>query len=201
MDRILFCGFDEALLTGVKEKFLLTEASQIDEVITAGLLQQSVVFLIGSATADPIRLVQKIYAADKHLSILLFAAPGDLPAVKQSLQYAAYVGKNTLCVSFQPHLDFLPICESAAQRTRQKRSFLKITQANPTGAQLVKKGSLRPEHLGAFMEQAPVAVVLLNEEDEIIYFNQQAKKIFGYRITNTNAQLQHLFGKKCSRQH
>ncbi|WP_332732621.1 sensor histidine kinase [Flavihumibacter sp.] len=160
----------------VASAFPLTEVDTADEAINQYLLPGAEVFLIGPGITTPVKEVQKIYAADKHLSILVLVKPIDLKQVKQAFQFAPFIGKNTLVVNLNPELDLPTLCENAANRTRQKRSFHQLNlNAPPKKADAEK---IKVAQMGSFLEYAPISAILLSDTDRIVNFNQQARKLF-----------------------
>ncbi|HEY0355852.1 MAG TPA: hypothetical protein VGC29_06600, partial [Flavisolibacter sp.] len=146
-----------------------------DEAITQNLLPEADVFIISSDTRQPVNEIQKIHAEDKHLSVILLTTPTKASQLKQSIQYAPNVGKNALVVTLNPELDLKKICENAEVRTRQKRSFHKYNINDSFLGQVEKT---RLAQMGSFLEYAPICALLLNEDEKIINYNQQAKKLF-----------------------
>lgn len=140
------------------------------------LLKDADVFLLGPGIVDPAKEVQKIYAADKHLAIVVLALPIQVKQVKQTIQFSPFVGKNTLVVTLNPELNLVAVCESAASRTRQKRNFSKINIAQKAVAAPGEK--IKLAQMGSFLEYAPIGAILLNEMDYIVSFNRQAKNFF-----------------------
>src|SRR5688500_8639610 len=125
---IIYSGVDLSAteLKSLEECFILKQVSTPADAITQELLGKAGVILLGPNITNPVKEVQKIYAADKHLSVVLLSPPTTFKQVKQSVQFSPFVGKNTLIVAINPEIDLTTICQNAATRTKQKRSFSKI---------------------------------------------------------------------------
>lgn len=192
---VIFSGLDIKAkeFKSLADCFSLKSVASVGEAIAQNLLAQADVFLLGPGITKPVSEVQKIYAADKHLSVILLALPTYVKQVKQSVQFAPFVGKNTLVVALNPELDLKSICESAAIRTIQKRSFYKININQNAIKAPVEKVKLA--QMGSFLEHAPIGAILLSDTDHIVNYNQQAKKLFP-ALGLIEVELTHLFSAK-----
>lgn len=188
---VILSGQDKQ--NGILEKmnghFTINCVGSADEAIAQNLLQEADVFIISSETRQPVNEIQKIHAEDKHISVILLTSPSKASQVKQSLLYAPNIGKNALVVTLNPELDLKNICENAAVRTRQKRSFHKYNINDSFLGQVEKT---RLAQMGSFLEYAPICALLLNDDEKIINYNQQAKKLFP-SLKKVNVELTQLF--------
>lgn len=139
------------------------------------VLTSAEVFLLGSANNSPVKEVQRIYAADKHISIIIFSTPAKLQQVKQSLQFAPFIGKNAIVVAVNAAINIIEICDAAINRTRQKRSFAKMNLQQ--SIQVVPE-KVRPSQMGSFLEYAPIAAILISAHGKVANYNKAARKIF-----------------------
>ncbi|HEY0731818.1 MAG TPA: PAS domain-containing protein, partial [Chitinophagaceae bacterium] len=140
------------------------------------LLSRAEVVLVEGNTNGFVKQIQKIYATDKHISIIVLSTPTDLRQVKQTIQFAPFIGKNVLVVALTPDFNLKQVLENAAIRTRQKRSFQRLHIGREPINQPVKKVKLA--EMGSFLEYAPIGALLVSEADVVINYNQQAKKMF-----------------------
>ena len=173
--------------------FSMMEVETAEDAIQQYLMDRAEVFLIGPGIATPVKEVQKIYAADKHLSVLVLAEPTELKQVKQAFQFAPFIGKNTLVVSLNPELNLPSLCENAATRTRQKRSFHQLNLKSIPKAEQVEK--IKVTQMGSFLEHAPISAILLSDTDRIVNFNQQARRLFPL-LETFNVELSQVFPKE-----
>ena len=147
-----------------------------EDLKNPGLLSQAEVVLVEGNTNGFVKQIQNIYTTDKHISIIVLSTPTVLRQVKQTIQFAPFIGKNVLVVAMTPDLNLKQVLENAATRTRQKRSFQKLHIGREPINQPVRKVKLA--EMGSFLEYAPIGALLVSEADVVINYNQQAKKMF-----------------------
>ncbi|WP_207496066.1 sensor histidine kinase [Aridibaculum aurantiacum] len=178
MFQALHIDLNEILLP-VQQKLEADSFSlvQVNEQDLVAHLSSAELVIIGPAHNQPIKLVQAINGADKHISVIVLAMPAQFARVKQALQFAPFVGKNSLCIAYTPNLDIASACKQAALRTRQRRSFSKIN-INPAPVASIASSAVKVEDFGIFLEQAPVGALLVDENQNIIAFNLKAREIF-----------------------
>lgn len=188
---ILYAGLDNSMIppelddaSGLREIFLEKEE------MYSGLLAAAEVILLGPAVKSPVTAIQKIYAGDKHISVVLLTMVSQVKQVKNSIKYAPYIGNNTTVVTLLPEMDLKMICMSASQRTRQKRGFHKLNIES--GRLQNTTGHVKLAQMGSFLEYAPIGALLLSEDGSIVNFNQQAKKLFP-ALESINIELSVLF--------
>lgn len=156
------------------KSFLLKEVASATSA--THLLKNADVYLLGPSIINPVKEVQKIYADDKHITVIVLVLPAQSKQIKQTIQFSPFVGKNTVVVVMNPELNLEAVCENAATRTRQKRNFFKINinqEAISAPREKVKLAQME-----TFLEFAPIGAILFNENDRIVNFNQQAKILF-----------------------
>ena len=191
---IIYLGADNKTneIQTLEKYFEVAALASAEEAISKNLLQAADILIIDPSIHLPVNEIQKIYAADKHLSIIMLAEPRHVKQIKQTIQFSPFVGKNTLVVSLSPELDLKTVCDNAALRTIQKRRFYKIDlHSRPSStAQPVKL-----THMGSFLEHAPIAALLLDESDNVVNYNLQARKLFPSLI-GPQTELANLFSKK-----
>ncbi|HYE54236.1 MAG TPA: ATP-binding protein [Chitinophagaceae bacterium] len=173
---IIYTGVKGAIIQRQAGKFNFRYVESAEAAIGLNILNEADVFIIGPEVTKPTREIQKIYAADKHLSIILFAQPSTVKQIKQAVQFTPFIGNNTLVITLHPEINLQAVCESAANRTRQKRSFFKINlsqESRTPPAERIKIGQM-----GTFLEYAPIAAMILSETDRIVNYNRQAQLFF-----------------------
>jgi PAS domain S-box-containing protein len=159
---------------GLGRNFTLKE---VDSATSAThLLKDADVFLLGPSIINPVKEIQKIYADDKHITIIVLVLPTQSKQIKQTIQFSPFVGKNTLVVVLNPELNLEAVCENAATRTRQKRNFFKININQE--AITAPREKVKLAQMETFLEFAPIGAILFNENNRIVNFNQQAKILF-----------------------
>ncbi len=178
--------------SSLQAAFLLKPIPSVDEAIAQRLLYDANVYIIGIDVINPVKEVQKLTTADSHLAIILLVTPLKIKPVKQSIQFAPFVGKNTLVVPLSPELDLTTICKGAALRTRQKRSFHKLALLQKPLTKPPKK--IAPEQLGIFLDYAPITAILVNDNFQVTTYNEQARRFFP-AMSPGNVELGQLFSK------
>jgi PAS domain S-box-containing protein len=173
---IIYSGIDIQAkeFKSLKDHFTLQEVSAAAEAIP--LLKNAEVYLLGPEIVNPSKEVQKIYAADKHLAIVVLALPSQVKQIKQTFQFSPFIGKNTIVVSLNPEINLASVCESASIRTRQKRNFSQINLRQERFA--APKEKVKLAQMGTFLEYAPVGAIIINDTNRIVNFNRQAKNLF-----------------------
>jgi PAS domain S-box-containing protein len=177
-------------LNSLAGSFSFTTVASANEAIAQNLLSKAGIFIVGTDIEKPVSEIQKVYAADKHLSVILLAHPAAVRQIKQAIQFAPFIGSNTLVVTLTPELDLETVCKNAITRTQQKRSFDKIKM----GAQSIASSfdKIKLAQMGAFLEFAPIGAILLNDLDRVVNYNKQAKLLFP-ALEFLNAELSQIF--------
>ncbi|MGZ5248128.1 MAG: hypothetical protein ACXWCR_13550, partial [Flavitalea sp.] len=71
------------------KKFTLKEVTSATSVIH--LIKDADVFVLGSDIINPVKEVQKIYAVDKHITVIVLALPSQTKQIKQTIQFSPFV--------------------------------------------------------------------------------------------------------------
>ncbi len=175
---ILYAGLDSTVirLAHLEDVSTLHEVKPSDNGFKTEGVKDADMVLLGPSVTDPVRKIQHIYAADKHISIVLLSPVTQVKQIKDALRFAPFIGRNTTVVTLAPETDLKTVCRNAMLRTKQKRGFhrLKIDPASMQGP--VERVKLA--QMGTFLEYAPIGALLLSESDQIVNFNQKAKKLF-----------------------
>jgi len=140
-------------------------------------LSQADVVLIGPEENNPVKLVQQITALDKYISVIILAWPQHFNRIKQSVLFAPFIGKNTLCIAYTESLDIQLAVNNAGLRTKQRRSFSKINKI-PPAAKTIESSAVKIENFGTFLEQAPIAAFLIDDENNVVAINKKGKSLF-----------------------
>ncbi len=182
MYQVLHSGW--GISAGELEKKLTGNIFHLKEITPDEVPEEADVFLVGPEDEHPVKTVQKINAADKYISILILSHPHNFHKVKQMLQFAPFVGKNTGVILYNTQYPLEQSIQNAAIRSRQRRGFSKMNNASKSVTSLASAG-VRVENLGIFLEQAPIGALLLNEQDQVLAINKKAREIFK---TSNNVQ-------------
>ncbi len=175
MSLILHTGFDDSIKE-IKERFLNDEFRKLDaKLISKGQFPQADLFLIGPRAKEPIRIVQTVSKEDSLISTVILPDEENFQHIKQSLLFSPFVGKAAMCLPFNERT-YIEL-ENALQQTRQRRKFSTITTRFPDQKRR-SAHEVKLEHLGNFLDQAPIGAVLLNNEEEIVGLNVFARQLF-----------------------
>ena len=122
---IFYIGFGQLI---EKLKLDLNDPRSLRETTEAENLQSNIsqasLFLVGPELINPVRFVQRIFAIDSHISIIILTAPVQLTKVKQTLNFSPFVGKNTLCIAYRENINFNEIFNDAILRNAAKTKLL-----------------------------------------------------------------------------
>jgi PAS domain S-box-containing protein len=140
-------------------------------------LEEADLFVIGPEEKEPVKKIQEVNAVDRFISIIVLTQAADFVKTKQSIQFAPFVGKNSVCIALGKLSDLELAFKNAAVRTKQRRGFSRISTI-PKPSTSIASTSVHVENLGIFLEKAPIAAFLLDEQDHIIATNQKAKLLF-----------------------
>lgn len=133
--------------------------------------------VIGPASEAPVELAQRIYGADRELSVILVANATEKEEMERSLLLTPFLGEDVLCVEGSDPEAVAAEVHRAAQRRRQRQSLAEATSAM---AHQVGEGvaPLRIEgHFGRLMEQMPIGVVTVDEEGGVHGWNRRAREL------------------------
>ncbi|WP_276374629.1 PAS domain-containing sensor histidine kinase [Chryseolinea sp. H1M3-3] len=191
---ICYTGFGrliEKLKSNLNDRWSWVEITEPENMLSS--VSQAFLFLIGPEHINPIRLVQRIVAIDSHISIVILTLPAQLSKIKQMLLFSPFVGKNVLCIAYRENINFDDVFNDAILRTQQKRSFYKINLHDRSKIQPIKDHTVTISHLGNFLEQLPMGVILINDRDEIVATNKFAKKYFEILKSSENVTARNIF--------
>ncbi|WP_247236578.1 PAS domain-containing sensor histidine kinase [Telluribacter sp. SYSU D00476] len=158
--------------------FTFVQMDDMDGVSVSEALEQAELVLIGPEPVNPVAAVQKVYALDRHISVIILATRIHYPSIKQSLLFAPFVGKNALCVAYTDSTELKPVLESAIQRTLQKRSYHHLKAEVQQKPSLHSSQKVKIEHLGSFLDQAPIGAILLDQDKQVLAVNARARSMF-----------------------
>gem|GEM_PF-1612329 len=168
-------------------------ASEFDlqQALPGAALPPSDVFLLGLTGEELVRRIQEITARDSWLSIVVLTEPAHLARVRQALLFAPFIGKNHQVIAWNPQFDLATALRQAALRTRQRRSFSRISKTGPALTSLASQ-TLRVQNFSTFLEKAPVGALLLDDSGHVLGLNERAAELFG-TATNRSYTVQDLF--------
>lgn len=179
--NILYIGFGE-LMNSLENRLSTSgdlrfeEILQLSSDVQENRLAEGDIFLIGPYTLEPVRQVQRATQQNPSISIIILIFPDQFQKVKQAVQFAYNVSKHLTFVAYEMGKDMTAVLNNALLRSRQRKSFAKITDQQtypkPTGTDLTYR------NLSAFLENAPIGAIVFDEKRNIITANYKAKQLF-----------------------
>lgn len=168
---------------------------QCDQVADIDNFQSADLLLIGPGVANPVKAVQQAVAKDTHISIIILVESGRYNQVKQSIQFALSVGKNTSCVLLKPDWNYRIVFQNAIIRTKQKRSFSKFNRSAGVILSQMNAPAVKLGNVGDILEHAPIGALLLDHAFNILGANKASRKMFKVLDSNT-VRLEAIFPAK-----
>jgi len=137
-------------------------------------LQHAELLILGPESMDPVKITQEVHGKDKQITILILPDSRQFSAIKKTLQFTPFVGKNVQCIAYRDDLNFRELITHAAVRTRQRRSFLRISRS-ATGLKSADRRPIKLDQFDSFLEQAPIGALLLDPgTGRVCAFNSKA---------------------------
>lgn len=150
----------------------------VDDLSSITDLNKADLFLIGPSIEKPIRHVQQMVAKDSLLSVVILVGSATYNQTKQSLLFSMDVGRNALCVVFNPSANYSSVFQNAILRTHQKRTFSKFNAATEKKLAALTSPNAKLSNLGHILEHAPIGAILVNSHLDVIGANKAARKMF-----------------------
>ncbi|MEJ7646215.1 MAG: ATP-binding protein [Chryseolinea sp.] len=193
---ISYFGTNAAFFEDLKNTLDIDLSSSMRHVTDPSLVQleKSDLVLIGPDIVQPVKYVQEIVHQDRYISIFVLRNMNDFQSVKQSLQFSPSVGKNSSVILFDRGINFTNTFHNAVTRTQQKRSFDKLN-TDETKIAMLSSSPVRFENLGDALEIAPIGILMLDKDANIIGANRRSKAMFS-QIHHNIISLRDLFNEK-----
>ncbi|WMJ72165.1 HAMP domain-containing sensor histidine kinase [Cytophagaceae bacterium ABcell3] len=180
MAEILHLGLSERYLQGIRDHskdsvFINVSADNIDGFFSQG---KQDVLLIGDEVGNPIKIAQKAYSSDKCLSILIISEPSHYQEVQQALMLTPFIGNSVKCVPDGNDLFLAETIEELALRTKQRRNYEVLKNAELSIQAMPNHEQLKEEYLNNFFDNAPLGAILLNEKGMVLAMNKFSLSFF-----------------------
>jgi signal transduction histidine kinase len=183
--KIFYVGFGQmigSVQTGHKGNSAIEfiPITQLTSDIHVNTLKDADLYLIGPLTVNPLQQVQRAVQQSPHISIVVLAFQDQYQITRQTIQFGHHVGKNLTIIPYQFGKDITVVLENAINRTRQRKSFLKIQQRTiyPQAA----GRDVTFQSLGVFLENAPIGAIVFDKDKKVISANSKAKQYFGIKL-------------------
>jgi PAS domain S-box-containing protein len=147
--------------------------------------------VLGMALEEPVRTAQHMHAVDKHLPILILAAPGEFEQLRRTLMFSPFLGNEVSACACDDLEELVPTVCHAVERRRlrlQHQNTISMTQM-----QLEKLPLRQPEathYLDQLLDYAPIGVVTINLCGIVLTLNRRALQTLG---VSERALLGHAF--------
>lgn len=185
--EILYAGLREETLTWIKQQLKReAEFTALPEDAPAvpgsqGVFAKAGLLIIGEEISNPIRLAQEVYSQDRYLSILIINDKIQHQKIKQALLFTPFTGPTFHMVSNEGKQGLATVVEDQLLRTEQRRNYIKLkasvpTLTSPTAHQFER---IKQQYVDKVLEEAPIGIILLNQQGIIQSFNHHAAQLLG----------------------
>ncbi len=172
MTSVVYKYLDPQLLKDLRQHFpgwVFSAASQNGSRLpytSAGVL------LLGAGNSEAIAEAQLAHTDDSLLSVVILTNNQNDATTRRLIQFTPYIGKYTACYLYNDEV--YEKIDNDLQKTNQRRNFAKFNLQSP----VIKPAIIQIDHLGDFLEQAPIATILANRKGMILDINPFAKSMF-----------------------
>lgn len=175
MVSVLYTGFKDTSIGKIRGLLAGTSFFPIDLAVAKNnFLQNSDAVLIGPDSIDTILSLQQIFKTDTQITVIVICYNQEATSLKKEMIFNPYIGKYTTLYVFED-LQANSILQDLS-RSQQRRNYAKV-KAGVGNIPLINPAILPIEHLGTFLEQAPVGAILLDADYKVVTTNGQAKKL------------------------
>jgi PAS domain S-box-containing protein len=175
MASVLYTGFKDISIGKIRGLLAGTSFFPTDlAVAKSNFLQNSDAVLIGPDRRDVILAVQQIYKIDPQITVIVLCYNEIWASLKKEMLFTPFIGRYITLHTFE-NLDPDTIRHDLLRST-QRRSYAKV-QSGLDNIPLTSPAILPIEHLGTFLEQAPVGAILLDAAYKVVTANGQAKRL------------------------
>lgn len=163
-------------LKGITENYKLQEYQEQDV-----LSEEAVLFIIGEEGPRLINTVQKVNKKNPLVSQLIFpSVPTSISHLKMAIQFSPFINQNIKIVESAQKAALKELINDEAERTLTRKKFKKTKEkfTNKLSSTLKSDNVLRSGFFGNFLLQAPVGVILLDNNNVILDLNNYARTLF-----------------------
>jgi PAS domain S-box-containing protein len=186
MSRALLVGMDASLsdalrgASGPRGVTLEPVASLEAAVEQFGREEGCDALVIGPLADKPLSLAQQVYQRDRDLAVLILTPPEKLEALRATLSYTPFIGRQTRLHAVGARDGLATALEQAIAETHQRRAHRRML--NAVSSRMSTSPALRPRVatvLDRLLELAPVGVLALNAEGHVLVSNPAAQRMLG----------------------
>lgn len=175
MASVLYTGFKDLSIGKIRGMLTGTSFFPIDLAVAKdSFLQNSDAILVGPESMDIILAVQQIFKINPQITVIVLCYNDVAATLKKEMIFKPFIGKYTKFYIFED-IDTNSILQDLSL-SQQRRNYAKV-KAGLGNIPLTNPAILPIEHLGTFLEQAPIGAILLDADYKIITTNRQAKSL------------------------
>ncbi|HEY2593620.1 MAG TPA: PAS domain-containing sensor histidine kinase [Chloroflexota bacterium] len=140
--------------------------------------------VLGPLVDEPVRVTQRVNAADSDLSVLILLDPDRLGVIARAIRFAPYIGPEVHCHSVEDSQNLETALREAVERHSQRRRFRALIDATqsrhrPRPPAASQRRVVR--YLDRLLEIAPVGVSVVDHVGLVESWNPAATRILGKR--------------------
>ncbi len=142
---------------------------------------QIITMIIGSDIEDPVQSAQRLHAWEKNAKIILMA-PSKIrvDALKEAIRYSPFIGTDVICLNESDSSDIeslKKIIQESLQAVKF-RAIISKTNAQVTSSLAIEKQVLSQKFINKMMDFAPIGIVIVNRQGNVLAWNREASSIF-----------------------
>ena len=166
------------------DRFLAVLESNIDSIDAV---------LLGTDIDDPVGAVQRIYAMDKRLPIVILSNAAQCAQLRRDLMFGPFLGYEVLVWPTTATDDLADVLADAALRRQRRQRYQEAAIAN-AHVQLEVLPLLQPEtaeYIEGLLDHQPIGVLATSPKGQVLTLNRQARHLLN--VTEEDALGRPLF--------
>ena len=135
--------------------------------------------LLGTDIDDPVSAVQRIYALDKRLPIIILSNAAQCAQLRRDLMFGPFLGYEVLVWPTTAIDDLADVLADAALRRQRRQRYQEAAVAN-AHVQLEVLPLLQPEtaeYIEGLLDHQPIGVLATSPEGQVLKLNRQAQQL------------------------
>ncbi|GIV95496.1 MAG: sensor histidine kinase [Herpetosiphonaceae bacterium] len=186
MNSILMVQVDPSTSAMLRMKTSILQDTVLEEVASPEQLLKRLqhdqprpdALVLGSNLESPVQLVQRIYALDRDVAVLILSEPEQQKQLIRALQFAPFIGEDVSCRSVEEHNSLGQALQEAMIRTRLRRRY-RLTAA-AVSSKLSDLGIPRrnpTSYIDQLLDHAPIGIIAVDTQGTIFAWNRKAGEI------------------------
>lgn len=135
--------------------------------------------IIGSLVPDPITTAQRLYFANKNISVVILSAEENYHGLLSSVQFAPFLGEQVMCVLSGDEQQVKDKLKAAVAATRKRRKYeadIYTMNMHVPGQNSLQIHGAR--YVDRLLDLAPIGVLMVNKDGKILAWNKRAEEMF-----------------------